>query len=85
MPRLRETARQLFGRWLENALALGHLAGTARVVRRREARVREPGDPLIGRDSELARLERALTTARQGGSARVAEIPALEKRSKQIR
>jgi GMP synthase-like glutamine amidotransferase/tetratricopeptide (TPR) repeat protein/DNA-binding CsgD family transcriptional regulator len=69
VPRLRETARQLFGRWLENALALGNLAGTARAVRRRDARVREPGAPLIGRDSELARLERALTTARQGGSA----------------
>ena len=68
VPRLRETARQLFGRWLENALVLGNLAGTARAlrtaIRRRPSRA-----PLIGRDSERARIERALTTARQGGSA----------------
>ena len=69
VPRLRETARQLFGRWLENALALGNLAGTARALGRREAVLRTTLRPLIGRDRERARIERALTTARQGGSA----------------
>ena len=69
VPRLRETARQLFGRWLENALALGNLAGTAGALRTAEPRAVEPGRRLIGRDGERARIERALTTARQGGSA----------------
>gem|GEM_PF-25435 len=69
VPRLRETARQLFGRWLENALALGNLAGTARALRRRQPGLREPARALIGRNSERASIERALTTARQGGSA----------------
>jgi len=69
VPRLRETARQLFGRWLENALTLGNRVGTARALRRPDPVVPEPARPLIGRDKERARLERALTTARQGGSA----------------
>ena len=43
VPRLRETARQLFGRWLENALALGNRAGTARALRTAEPRAVEPG------------------------------------------
>ena len=67
VPRLRETARQLFGRWLENALALGNRAGTAGASRTVEPRA--VGRELIGRDGERARIERALTTARQGGSA----------------
>ncbi len=33
VPFLQETARQLFGRWLENALALGGLAAAARAAR----------------------------------------------------
>jgi GMP synthase (glutamine-hydrolysing) len=32
VPRLRETARQLCGRWLENALGRGNLAGTAQAL-----------------------------------------------------
>jgi GMP synthase-like glutamine amidotransferase/tetratricopeptide (TPR) repeat protein/DNA-binding CsgD family transcriptional regulator len=69
VPRLRETARQLFGRWLENALALGNLAGTARALRTAVPHGGEPGRRLFGRDSERARIERALAVARQGGSA----------------
>jgi GMP synthase-like glutamine amidotransferase/tetratricopeptide (TPR) repeat protein/DNA-binding CsgD family transcriptional regulator len=69
VPRLRETARQLFGRWLENALALGCLAGTARAMRTGEKRSPEPASRLIGRDSERARVKNALTAVRQGGSA----------------
>jgi GMP synthase-like glutamine amidotransferase/tetratricopeptide (TPR) repeat protein/DNA-binding CsgD family transcriptional regulator len=64
VPRLRETARQLFGRWLENGLALGKRAGALRT-----AEPRAVGRQLIGRDGERAGIERALTTARQGGSA----------------
>jgi GMP synthase (glutamine-hydrolysing) len=69
VPRLRETARQLFGRWLENALVLGHLAGTVRALRTGNPRAAEPARELIGRDGEVARIEAALTAARQGGSA----------------
>ena len=69
VPRLRETARQLFGRWLENALALGNLAGTARAVRTAEPAGDEPARVLVGRDGERGRIESALTAARQGGSA----------------
>ena len=66
VPRLRETARQLFGRWLENALVLGNLAGTARALTgMRQHRTSE----LIGREAEQARVERALATTREGGSA----------------
>jgi GMP synthase-like glutamine amidotransferase/tetratricopeptide (TPR) repeat protein/DNA-binding CsgD family transcriptional regulator len=69
VPRLRETARQLFGRWLENALAVGNLAGTTRALRTVKPRGVEPPGALIGRDSERARIESALTVARQGSSA----------------
>jgi GMP synthase-like glutamine amidotransferase/DNA-binding CsgD family transcriptional regulator len=69
VPRLRETARQLFGRWLENALVLGNLAGTARALRTFSPRGAGPARALIGRDGERARIESALAAARQGGSA----------------
>jgi GMP synthase-like glutamine amidotransferase/DNA-binding CsgD family transcriptional regulator len=69
VPRMRETARQLFGRWLENALTLGNLAGTARELRTAVPRGGEPARGLIGYDSERARIGSALTAARQGGSA----------------
>jgi len=69
VPRLRETARQVFGRWLENALAVGNLPGTARAVRRVAPGGEDRARGLIGRDSERARIGNALTTARQGGSA----------------
>jgi GMP synthase-like glutamine amidotransferase/DNA-binding CsgD family transcriptional regulator len=68
VPRLRETARQVFGRWLENALALGNLSGTARAVQTVGPFESQPGDALIGRDGERARIATALTSARQGGS-----------------
>jgi GMP synthase-like glutamine amidotransferase/DNA-binding CsgD family transcriptional regulator len=69
VPRLRKTARQLFGRWLENAVALGNLAGTARAMASVGPRGAEPARALVGRGSELGRIESALTVARQGGSA----------------
>ena len=69
VPRLRESARQLFGRWLENALGLGNLVGTARALRSVEPHGVEPARRLIGRESERARIARALTVARQGGSS----------------
>ena len=69
VPRLRETARQVFGRWLENALALGNLAGTARALRIQKPGAREPATNIIGRESEQARISRALMTAREGSSA----------------
>ncbi len=69
VPRLHETARQVFGRWLENALALGNLSGTVRAVRKARPRGAEPARALVGCESELGRIESALTAARQGGSA----------------
>jgi hypothetical protein len=63
VPRLRETARQLFGRWLENALALGNLAGTVRALRTVVPHGSEPARTLIGRDSERARIGSALAIA----------------------
>ena len=56
---MRESARQVFGRWLENALAVGNLEGTARAVRTVEPR-REPARALIGRDGQRARIRSAL-------------------------
>src|SRR5829696_1718282 len=69
VPRLRETARQLFGRWLENALAVGNLSGTARAAWTVQPQRGGPTRALIGRDRERARIANALSTARQGGSA----------------
>jgi hypothetical protein len=63
VPRLRETARQLFGRWLENALALGNLAGTVRALRTVVPHGSEPARTLIGRDSERARIGSTLAIA----------------------
>jgi len=72
VPRLRETARQVFGRWLENALALGNLEGTVRALPTVVPEGGESAPTLFGRDSERARIERALAVARRGGSAVVA-------------
>src|SRR5829696_6442142 len=69
VPRLQETARRLFGRWLQHGLSLGNLAGTARALRTLRPRRAESAGGLIGRDGERARIGRALTAARQGGSA----------------
>jgi GMP synthase-like glutamine amidotransferase/DNA-binding CsgD family transcriptional regulator len=69
VPRMHETARQLFERWLENALGLGNLAGTARALRAALPHGAKAGHRLIGRNNERAQLGRALTVARQGGSS----------------
>jgi GMP synthase-like glutamine amidotransferase/DNA-binding NarL/FixJ family response regulator len=69
VPRLRETARQLFGRWLEHGLVLGNLAGTARALAGIRPRAAGPERGLLGREAEQARIERALAAAREGGSA----------------
>jgi GMP synthase-like glutamine amidotransferase/tetratricopeptide (TPR) repeat protein len=69
VPRMRDTARQLFGRWLENALALGNLEGTVRALPAAAAHGGESARTLFGRDSERTRIKRALATARRGGSA----------------
>jgi GMP synthase-like glutamine amidotransferase/DNA-binding CsgD family transcriptional regulator len=69
VPRLRETARQLFGRWLENALALGNLEGTVRALPTVAPHGGESARTLFGRESERARIESALAVARRGGSA----------------
>jgi GMP synthase-like glutamine amidotransferase/DNA-binding NarL/FixJ family response regulator len=70
VPFLQQTARQVFGRWLENALALGGLGGAARAARggRAPGRPAAPGG-LVGRHSALARIDAALAAARRGESA----------------
>jgi GMP synthase-like glutamine amidotransferase/tetratricopeptide (TPR) repeat protein len=67
VPFLQETGRQVFGRWLENALALGGLGGSARAAggRGRRAGLSAPGG-LVGRAAELARIDAALASARRG-------------------
>jgi GMP synthase-like glutamine amidotransferase/DNA-binding CsgD family transcriptional regulator len=69
VPRLRETARQLFGRWLENALGRGNLSGTARAMRAVRQSGADRASELVGRERERAQLGRALAVARQGGSS----------------
>jgi GMP synthase-like glutamine amidotransferase/DNA-binding CsgD family transcriptional regulator len=67
VPFLQETARQLLRRWLEVAAALGAPAtGPAAVPI--DARPSEPGDGLVGRDEELAEIDRLLSRARAGES-----------------
>ena len=67
VPFLQETGRQVFGRWLENALALGGLGGTVRAVRLHHAG--EDAAALVGRGAELARIDAALASARRGESS----------------
>jgi predicted ATPase len=50
-------------------VARGRLAGTARALPSVGTRGTEPAHALVGRGSELGRIERALAVARQGGSA----------------
>jgi GMP synthase-like glutamine amidotransferase/DNA-binding CsgD family transcriptional regulator len=69
VPSLQETGRQLFGRWLENALALGGLGGTARAVRLHHAAGGEDSAAFVGRGAELARIDAALASARRGESS----------------
>src|SRR3954452_5473797 len=69
VPFLQETGRQVFGRWLENALALGGLGGTARAVRLHHAARGEDSAAFVGRGAELARVDAALASARRGESS----------------
>src|SRR3954452_25111477 len=69
VPFLQETGRQVFGRWLENALALGGLGGTVRAVRLRHAARGADSAALVGRGAELARIDAALASARRGESS----------------
>jgi GMP synthase-like glutamine amidotransferase/DNA-binding CsgD family transcriptional regulator len=70
VPFLQETARQVFGRWLENALALGGLGGSARAVGPNASRTgKRVSGSLVGRDAALARIDAALASARRGESA----------------
>jgi GMP synthase-like glutamine amidotransferase/tetratricopeptide (TPR) repeat protein len=67
MPLLQQTARQLFRRWLENALAHGRLAsapsgpGTAKIS----------NEGLLGRAREQERIARLLEEARAGRSGAI--------------
>jgi GMP synthase-like glutamine amidotransferase/tetratricopeptide (TPR) repeat protein len=69
VPFLQETGRQVFGRWLENALALGGLGGSVRAAggRARQAGLSDVAG-LVGRGAELARIAAALASARRGES-----------------
>src|SRR3954467_11790201 len=69
VPFLQETGRQVFGRWLENALALGGLGGTVRAVRLRHAARGEDSAALVGGGAQLARMDAALAAARRGESS----------------
>jgi len=69
LPLLHETGRQVFGRWLENALALGGLRGTVRAVRGHRAARTNSSAALVGRGRELARIDAALASARRGESS----------------
>jgi GMP synthase-like glutamine amidotransferase/DNA-binding CsgD family transcriptional regulator len=69
VPFLQETARQVFGRWLENALALGGLGGASLAAAGGGRRARADASGLIGRHAELARIDAVLTSARRGESS----------------
>jgi GMP synthase-like glutamine amidotransferase len=76
VPFLQQTARQVFGRWLENAIALGGLNAAIRAARGQTGRpsltpdaTPANGAALIGRDAELARIDAAVTSARRGEGA----------------
>ena len=63
MPDLRQTARQLFRRWLENAFV------HCRPTRPPAFRASSPGDEsLLGRESEQMRIAHVLEAAREGRS-----------------
>ncbi|MEA2419654.1 MAG: hypothetical protein QOE60_1860, partial [Thermoleophilaceae bacterium] len=68
VPLLQATGRQLFGRWLENALALGGLGLAAQAVNKARAPVLEPPTGSFGRDAERGRIDIALRAAREGKS-----------------
>jgi tetratricopeptide (TPR) repeat protein len=63
VPFLQRTGRQLAGRWLEHALALGGLRGATRGVAPSRGDV-----TLVGRERERSRIDAVLDAAREGGS-----------------
>src|SRR5439155_15835343 len=67
VPFLQQTGRQLFGRWLDNALALGRLGAVARAVAA-APNVGGGGSVLVGRDRERLRIDSMLDAAREGRS-----------------
>jgi GMP synthase-like glutamine amidotransferase/DNA-binding CsgD family transcriptional regulator len=69
VPFLQETGRQVFGRWLENALAHGGLGASARAAAARPRASASLSGGVVGRDAELARIDVALASARRGESA----------------
>ena len=74
VPFLQETGRQVFGRWLEHALAYGRLSESPRSVRMGAGGSGGGAAagrtwPLIGREAELERIDAALASARRGESA----------------
>lgn len=90
IPRLRASARQLFRRWLESALANG-----TRAVSRRNLPIAE-GDGLLSRDADRARVRALIAGARAGrggtltvvgppGSGKTALLAAVERDLVEIR
>ena len=67
MPLLQQTARQLFRRWLENALAHGRLASAASSA----GTATVPDQGLLGRTREQERIGRLLDEARGGRSGAI--------------
>ena len=65
VPHLRDSARQLFGRWLENALT------AQQPISRPTLAATAVASGLLGRDDERARITRFLDAARGGRSAAV--------------
>ncbi len=68
VPFLQETARQVFGRWLQNAIALG-ASGRPLPAARTVAGAPAASSGLFGRDAELSRIDAAIVSARRGESA----------------
>ena len=69
VPFLQETGRQVFARWLENALAYGRVAESPHTGAPRRLAGTPGVSSLVGRHPELARIETVLASARRGESA----------------
>ncbi|MDQ6818698.1 MAG: AAA family ATPase [Actinomycetota bacterium] len=69
VPFLQQTARQVFGRWLQHAITIGAV-GQALPPRPLPHRSNDVGSAeLFGRGGELARIDAAIVSARRGESA----------------